>query len=125
MSKSIATTAEQFLAGTVSEPATEAVDRGGQSSTAFKLLILFLLLMYSSIGAIYPATEAFRPASLAAIGAVIFTVLEVAKRGAGFRIAWPEGVMILVLLGVSAISTFGSIYLSFAAETTTNLAKIV
>jgi O-antigen ligase len=81
--------------------------------------------MYSSIGVIYPATEAFRPIMVVAFGAVVCAVLEVTRTGRGFQLSWPEGVMVIALLGVAAISTFGSIYVSLAADTTMNFAKVV
>src|SRR5207302_895564 len=47
------------------------------------------------------------------------------KRGTGFRLSWPEGAMVIALLGISAISTFGAIYMRLAAETTLNFGKVV
>jgi O-antigen ligase len=121
MSKIIATPRFQF--GSVASSANDQAKP--TSSTALKLLILFLMLMYSSVGVIYPATESFRPTMTIAIAAIIFTILEVAKNGTGFRLSWPESVMIIAMLGVAAVSTFGSIYVRLAAETTLNFSKIV
>src|SRR5215831_6473372 len=123
MSKTIAT--PRFRFGKLADASGESITETSSSSSALKLLIVFLLLMYSSIGVIFPATESFRPAMTVAIGAIIFTVLEVSRKRTGFRLSWPEGVMVIGLLGVSAVSTFGSIYLTQAAETTLNFSKVV
>src|SRR5262245_35892808 len=90
-----------------------------------KLLIVFLVLMYSSIGALVPAVESVRPAMTVAIGALLFTFIEVTKRRTGFRMSWPEGTMLFLMLGVSIVSMFGAIYLRQAAETTLNFTKVV
>ena len=124
MSKTIATQRFRF-GNNVSIPASDSAVEQPQSSTALKLLIVFLLLMYSSIGVLYPQTEALRPAMTVAIGAIVFTILEVSKSGTGFRISWPEGAMVIALLAVSAISTFGSIYVTLAAQTTMNFSKVI
>src|SRR5262249_453256 len=47
------------------------------------------------------------------------------KTRSGFRMSWPEGTMLMLMLGVSMVSMFGAIYLSLAAETTLNFAKVV
>jgi O-antigen ligase len=123
MSETIAT--QRFRFGKAAAAAPEITASEAQSSSALKLLIVFLLLMYSSIGVIYPATEAVRPAMTVAIGAILFTIFEVSRNRTGFRISWPEGAMVVGLLAVSAISTFGSIYVTLAAQTTLNFAKVV
>jgi len=123
MSKSIAT--QRFRFGREISAAEVVAKPDEQPSSALKLLIIFLLLMYSSIGVIYPQTEALRPAMTVALGAIFFTLLEVSKNGTGFRVSWPEGTMVIGLLAVSAISTFGSIYVTLAAQTTMNFAKVV
>src|SRR5690349_20127371 len=128
MSNAIARPAQRFRFGNVKPAAVDAVTTTSpdeKSSFSLKLLVVFLFLMYSSIGVIYPATEAFRPIMVVALGAVVCAVLEVTRSGRGFQLAWPEGVMVMALLGVAAISTFGSIYISLAADTTMNFAKIV
>src|SRR5215467_1672174 len=123
MSKTTAD-ATRFRFGSLpaSTAADEATPDTDTRSMALRLLILFLLVMYSSVGTFVPQAELYRPL---AIGAVLLTVLEVMKRGTGFRLSWPEGVMVVALLGVSAISTFGAIYMRLAAETTLEFGKIV
>ncbi len=127
MSKSIATTPQRFRFGSVEEPltTTTAAVQAESSSIAMKLLVVFILLMYSSLGVLVPATEAVRPAMLVALGAVLFTLIEKSQTRSGFRVAWPEGAMLITLLAVCMVSTFGAIYLRLAAETTLNLAKVV
>lgn len=84
MSKSIATTQPRFRFGNIHEPTINdvtAVREDSSSSMALKLLILFLIIMYSSIGALVPSVEVVRPAMTVAIGAVLFTLIEVTKKG--------------------------------------------
>jgi O-antigen ligase len=95
------------------------------SSWALKLLVLFLLLMYSSIGALLPATNSLRPAMVIAAAAIAMMIIEISRNGTRFRVAWPETPMIVGLLGVAAISTFDAIYVRQGFETTSNFAKIV
>ncbi len=126
MSRTIAAPAGRFRFGPAAAgPAAETTEPQAPPSFAFKLLILFLLIMYSSIGVLVPAVEAVRPAMTVALGAVVLTLLEVTRRGAGFRMAWPESGMLLVMLGVAVVASFDAIYLRLAVDTTTNLAKIV
>lgn len=126
MSRTIATTPLRFRFGpAAADPICETAEQAVPSSFAFKLLIMFLLIMYSSIGVLVPGVEAVRPAMSVALGAVVFTLLEVSRRGTGFRIAWPESGMLLVMLGVSTIASFDAVYMHLAVDTTTNLAKII
>ena len=85
MSTPVATS--RFRFGNTAVPALEDTAATSQSSSALKLLIVFLLLMYSSIGVIYPATEVFRPVMVVAIGAILCAILEVSRSGKGFRIS--------------------------------------
>ena len=95
------------------------------SSWALKLLVLFLLVMYSSIGALIPATNSLRPAMIIAAAAVVMMIIEISRNGSRFRVAWPETPMIIGLLAVAGISMFDAIYVRQGFETTSNFAKIV
>jgi O-antigen ligase len=94
-------------------------------SVAFKLLALFLLIMYSSIGLLFPVTNGLRPAMALAIGAVLMMFIELGQTRTPFRLAWPESGMLITMLAISAVSTVGAIYVTQAAETTLDLARIV
>jgi len=126
MSKSIATI-PRYRFGSADVPISADLSREEErsSSSAMKLLVLFVLLLYSGIGAIYPGVESVRPALVVALGAVVFTFIESAKNGTSFRMSAPEGMMLVLFLGVTVLSTFGAIYLTQAAVTTMNFAKVV
>jgi O-antigen ligase len=95
------------------------------SSVAFKLLILFLLIMYSNIGLLFPVTNGLHPAMTLAIGAVLMMFIELGKTRTAFKLAWPESGMLIAMLAISAISTVGAIYVTQAVQTTSELARIV
>jgi putative inorganic carbon (HCO3(-)) transporter len=90
-----------------------------------RLLMLFIVVLYSSIGMLVPAANAIRPAMAIAIGAVVLTFMELGKTGTGFRIARPESAMLIALLAVCTISTFSAIWLAQGVQTTSEFARIV
>jgi O-antigen ligase len=93
---------------------------------AFKLLLLFLLTLYSNVALIYKEQlDVFRPALVIAVAALLMMVIELCKNRQGFRLMWPQGAMLVAFLGVCAVSSFGAIYLRHAVEQTSDFAKIV
>ena len=126
MSRTIATTSQRWRFGDATPESVPvmAIDEP-PSSAAMKLLMLFILVMYSSIGMLVPAANAVRPAMTIAIGAVIMTFVELGKTGKGFRIAWPESGMLVALLAVCTISSFSAIWLAQGVATTSDFARIV
>jgi O-antigen ligase len=93
---------------------------------AFKLLLLFLLTLYSNIAIIYKdQLDAYRPALVIAVAALFLMVVELCQKRQGFRLMWPQGAMLIAFLGVCAVSTFGAIYVRHAFEQTSEFAKIV
>jgi len=129
-----------FAGQAVSRSATSWFNRGAGSaapvsiadtsaasskSWALRLLVLFLLVMYSSIGALVPATNSLRPAMIIASAAIVMMIIEISRNGTRFRLAWPETPMLIGLLGVAGISMFDAIYVRQGFETTSNFGKIV
>jgi putative inorganic carbon (HCO3(-)) transporter len=93
---------------------------------AFKLLLLFLLTLYSNIALIYKdQLDAYRPAQVIAIAALFIMVIELGQNRQSFRLMWPQGAMLIVFLGVCIVSTFGAIYVRHSVEQTSDFAKIV
>src|SRR5262249_48614202 len=93
---------------------------------AFLLFVAFLILLYSNIGVIYKQyLEAFRPTLVIAIAALIMMVVENGQARQAFKLTWPQGHLLLALLGVCVISTFNSIYVRVAANQTADFAKMV
>jgi O-antigen ligase len=94
--------------------------------TAFKLLLLFLLTLYSNIAIIYKdQLDEYRPALVIAVAALFMMVVELCQNRRGFRLMWPQGAMLIAFLSVCAVSTVGAIYVRHAFEQTSEFAKIV
>jgi putative inorganic carbon (hco3(-)) transporter len=102
-----------------------AMTSSGGTRTSFKLLILFLLIMYSNIAIAYPQLDMFRPALVVALAAILMLVLERGQTGQTFRFMWPEGILLVAFLGVCFLSSFTAFWPRFAFEKTSELAKIV
>src|SRR5215831_21071552 len=93
---------------------------------SFKLLLLFLLTLYSNIAVIYKdRLDAYRPALVIAVAALFMMVVELGQNRQSFRLMWPEGAMLIAFLGVCIVSSFGAIYVRHAVEQTSDFAKIV
>src|SRR5262245_60371238 len=92
---------------------------------SFKLLILFLLTLYSNVAVLYPRLNAFRPVLIVAVGAIFMMVIELAHARQSFRLSWPQGFLLIAFLGVAMVSSFNAIYARLAFNTTSDLAKIV
>jgi O-antigen ligase len=107
----------------VRESPAVAIDR---PKTAFKLLLLFLLTLYSNIAGVYKdQLDAYRPALVIAVTALFMMVVELCQHRQGFRLMWPQGAMLIAFLGVCAVSSVGAIYVRHSVEQTSDFAKIV
>ena len=78
------------------------VAAGNGLNISFKFVILFLLMLYSSIAVIYPQLNAVRPALVIGLGAIIMLAIELAimrpialgvRRGGLFGRAWRLGLL--------------------------------
>src|SRR5262245_45040379 len=98
---------------------------GERTSVAFGLLILFFLVLYSNVAVVFPALDAFRPALIVAVAALFMLAIEIGHTRETFKLTWPQGLLIIVFLGVAFVSSFNAIYVRKAFETTADLTKIV
>jgi O-antigen ligase len=99
---------------------------GAGPKIAFALFIVFLIILYSNVTVIYKERlEAIRPTLLIALAALFMMVVEIGQSRQHFRLTWPQGGLLLALLGVCVVSTFDAIYVRHAAEQTIDFAKIV
>jgi putative inorganic carbon (hco3(-)) transporter len=105
-------------------PAPSAITADSGLRLSFKLLILFLLVLYSNLAQLYAPLNAARPALLVAAAATAMMVIEIARDRQSFKLAWPQGYLLLALIGVAVVSTFQAIYVRLGFNTTTDLAKI-
>src|SRR5262245_20425212 len=93
---------------------------------AFKLLLLFIITLYSTVAVIYKAQlDSVRPALVIAGSALFMMIIELGKNRQSFRLLWPPGVMLIAFLGVCLLSSLDAIYVRFAVDQTGEFAKIV
>jgi O-antigen ligase len=123
------------LLGGLSGPARRAVPlrpalapaaaraRGG--GIPFALLLLFLVVLYANLPLLVPRLEPFAPAQTLAVGALALLFLERAAARRPFRLSWPVGHLLLLLLGVAAVSTATALWPRYALENTLLLAKLL
>jgi O-antigen ligase len=95
------------------------------SSTSFRLLIVFLLILYSSIAVWYKPMEVLRPALVIAVGALVMLVIELGQTGQGFKLSRPQGILLLAFLAVCFVSSFDAFWPHLAFDRTTDVIKIV
>src|SRR5678810_342948 len=92
---------------------------------AFGLLIVFLLMLYSSISIVLPQLNSLRPVLLVAAAALVMLAVELAQSGQSFRCARPQTFLLVAFLGVAVASTFTALYMRLAFNTTLDFSKIV
>jgi len=93
---------------------------------AFALFVLFLMMIYSCIAVVYKEQlDAYRPTLLIALAALFMMVVELGSARRSFRLMWPQGILLVGLLGVCVVSTFNAIYVSHALEQTADFSKMV
>ncbi len=102
-----------------------AAAAGEGPNIAFKLLIVFLLMLYSSIAVMYKPLEAFRPVLLIAGAAIGMLVIELPQTRHTFKLAWPEGAMLAAVLAAAFVSSFDALWPGYAFNKTADLAKMV
>jgi O-antigen ligase len=91
---------------------------------AFKLLILFLLVLYSNVSVIFKL-DAFRPALLIAVAALAMMVIELGQLRQSFKLMWPQSAMVLAFFGACIISTPMAFWVGHALDQTVDVGKIV
>src|SRR6516225_8837309 len=91
---------------------------------AFKLLILFLLVLYSNVSVIFKL-DAFRPALLIAVAALGMMVIELGQLRQSFKLMWPQSAMVLMFFAACVISTPTAIWPGHAFDETLEVGKII
>jgi putative inorganic carbon (HCO3(-)) transporter len=91
---------------------------------AFKLLIVFLLVLYSNVSVIYKL-DAYRPALVIAVAALGAMVIELGQLRQSFKLMWPQSAMVLAFFGACIISTPVAFWVSHAVDQTIDLGKII
>src|SRR5262245_15979940 len=103
---------------------TPTVPIGEGPKIAFRLLLLFLLLLYSAVPVIY-GLEAYRPAAVMAMAAIVMMFIEIGHARRRFQFMWPQGLLLVAFLAVAFVSSFDAMWARLAFDRTSDLAKIV
>src|SRR5437899_11790351 len=74
------------------------VKSGDGAKVAFKLLIVFLLILYSQIAFAYKELDALRPALVIALSAIFMLVVEVGQARQNVRFMWLSDALIIEIL---------------------------
>jgi O-antigen ligase len=98
---------------------------GEGPKVAFKLLLFFLLFLYSNIAVIYKGLEAYRPAAVIAVLAIIMMFVEIGQARRRFHLMWPQGVLLVAFLSLAFVSSFDAMWAKLAFERTSDILKIV
>jgi len=105
------------------EPVAAAQAEG--PGIAFKLLIVFLLILYSNIARVYKELDTLRPALVVAVAALFMLFLEMGQARRSFRLMWPQGILLIVFLAACLLSSFSAFWPKFALDRTSDFARIV
>src|SRR5437870_3708678 len=93
---------------------------------AFALFIAFVIMLYSNVAVIYKQQlDALRPTLVVALAALAMMVIELGQTRQAFKLMWPQGALLIGLIGVCVVSSFSSIYLRHAVDQTVDFGKII
>jgi O-antigen ligase len=93
--------------------------------TSFRLVVVFLLILYSSIAVWYKPLDALRPALVVALGALLMLIIELGQTGKTFRLSRPQGILLLAFLAVCFVSSFDAFWPRLGFNTTSDVVKII
>jgi O-antigen ligase len=92
---------------------------------SFKLLGVFILLLYSSLPLLVPAIAPYAPAQAVAVAALAALAVERSLTRRPFLLAWPESHLLLAFLAAAAVSSFTALWMRWAVENTLELLKFI
>lgn len=92
---------------------------------SFKLLLLFLVALYSNVALWFPAVAPYAPAQSVAIAALLALAAERTIARRPLALVWPFSHLLLAFLGVAAISSFTALWPRHAVENTVLVFKFV
>ena len=91
---------------------------------SYWLLLVFLFLLYANLPFVLPVTEILRPAKVVAGAALVMLLAETLLGRRTLCFAWPEGSLLLVFVGVAAVSCLTALWPRQAAESLSDLVKM-
>jgi O-antigen ligase len=92
---------------------------------SFKLLLVFLLLLFANLPLLVPKLAALAPAQVVALAALALLVVERSVTRERFRLPWPESYLLAAFLVVATLSSFTALWPRHALDNTWMLAKFV
>lgn len=99
---------------------------GGRTTLwSFRLLLLFLVALYSNVALLVPAVAPYAPAQTVALAALAALAAELTVARRPLALVWPFSHLLLAFLGVAAISSFTALWPRHAVENTWLLLKFV
>jgi O-antigen ligase len=94
-------------------------------SLSFKLLIVFIVLLFSNAAQMFPALDAVRPAQTVGGLALLSLIYEKFAHGERFDFARPDGYLLAGFLAAVGLSIFGAVWPDYAFQSALDLAKVV
>jgi O-antigen ligase len=94
-------------------------------SLAFRLLIVFIVLLFSNAAQMFPVLDAVRPAQTIGGLALLALIYEKFSRSERFDFAGPDGYLLAGFLIAAGLSIFGAVWPAYAFQSATDLAKVV
>jgi O-antigen ligase len=100
------------------------VNEEQQSVWAYRLSLVFLLLLYANTPFILPKLEVLRPAKIVAIGTLLAMLSETVFGKRKFEWALPEGGWLIAFMAAAALSCVTALWPYFAVTAVQELAKM-
>jgi len=91
---------------------------------SYRLLLVFLFLLYANLPFVLPATEVVRPAATVAGAVLLMLVAETMFGSRILTFAWPEGALLAGFLCAAAFSCLTALWPRQAAESLSDLVKM-
>jgi putative inorganic carbon (HCO3(-)) transporter len=99
-------------------------EAGAATPVSYRLLLVFLLLLYANTPFLFPALEVIRPAALVG-GAALFALLGEMMFGTRkFEAAWPEGALLAAFVAAAALSCLTALWPRYAVDWVSDLVKM-
>jgi O-antigen ligase len=100
------------------------VPQDQSASLSFKLVIVFIVLLFSNAAQMFPALDAVRPAQSVGGLAVLALIYEKLARGQRFDFVFPDGYLLAGFLAGALLSTFGAVWPAYALQAAQDFAKM-
>ena len=114
-----------WSAGGVARAGGSLRARPSRAGWSYRLLLVFLLLLFANLPLLFPAVAPFAPAQSVVMVALGALLLECAVAQRPLRLVWPESHLLIAFLGAAAVSSFSALWPTYAGEQTLVLLRYV